>query len=453
MKRVIAFIALACLTTVAFGTDEIPSLVVLKIDLPEWKQDELAAVRVDAQVFGLEPDLLRLRIRDTSDKVVPFLLRKRQTSKSTATRRVWNSHQFTGKPLENGGLEITLTLGEKDPQPTSLRFVTALRDFEQRVRVETSADGKEWKPAGTETLIFDYARYLDVRNDVVPLPTTTDRHFRLVIDDVTVEQESELLTLTRRLQGKDEADRTEKTVIDRRPFRIDRLELLREVQEMQAAGDAKTTYESRFYVVTDPQKKQTTLGVSMQGEPLTSLTLETSDRNFSRHAVVEAMQIRSPHGRSRVGEATLSRIDFKTLQREDLTIEFPETRSRSYHIVIDDRDSPPLTITGVRAEGNEYELVFLATPGNAYRLEYGRAVAAESHDTAAISELLRANFQPTPVTLGERVLVDQPAEPGDRVSKLLNNRLLIFGVIGLLVVVLGWGLFSAMKRMDQLPRE
>jgi hypothetical protein len=183
------------------------------------------------------------------------------------------------------------------------------------------------------------------------------------------------------------------------------------------------------------------------------LTLETSDRNFSRHAVVEAMQVRSPHGRLRVGEATLSRIDFKTLQRADLTIEFPETRSRSYRIVIDDRDSPPLTITGVRAEGNEYELVFLATPGNAYRLEYGRAVAAESHDTAAISELLRASFQPTPVTLGERVLVDQPAEPGDRVSKFLNNRLLIFGVIGLLVVVLGWGLFSAMKRMDQMPRE
>jgi hypothetical protein len=312
-----------------------------------------------------------------------------------------------------------------------------LRNFEQRVRVEASADGEQWEPAGNEMVIFDYSRYMDVRNDSVSFPETGRRHFRIVIDDVTVEQESELLALTRRLQGAEETERTEKVAVDRRPFRIERVDFWREVEQ-------------------DAAKHQTIVRLDALRQPLTSLKLETPDRNFSRHAAVEAEEVRGVNKTwRRIGEGTVSRIDFKDMQRENLSISFPQSRQAEYRIVIDDRDSPPLAVKGVAAEGNVYELVYLAAPAGHYQLIYGSADAdAATYDTAAIQELLRSGFQPSRAALGEQQPgpgANQPAE--FKPSKLLNNPLLLGGVILLLVVALGWGLFQAVKRMDKLPSE
>jgi hypothetical protein len=124
-------------------------------------------------------------------------------------------------------------------------------------------------------------------------------------------------------------------------------------------------------------------------------------------------------------------------------------------IVIDDRDSPPLEVSGIKAEGNVYEVVYLAGPDGHNQLLYGSADAEPaSYDTVALQELLRERFRPAQAELGAQL-----SRPGNGVSsafpwsKLLNNPRLLGGVITLLVIVLGWGLYRAIKRMDKLPSE
>src|SRR5205085_7037889 len=132
-------------------------------------------------------------------------------------------------------------------------------------------------------------------------------------------------------------------------------------------------------------------------------------------------------------------VDFKNLKREELSIKFPESRYAKYRIVIDNRDSPPLDVSGIKAEGNVYELDYLAGPDRHDRLLYGSADAERAtYDTAAIQELLHKGFQPTPAELG-------PQYPGLRAgetnafrwSKILNNPMILGGMILLLVLVLG----------------
>ena len=74
-------------------------------------------------------------------------------------------------------------------------------------------------------MIFDYSQFMDVRNDSLELaPANTDgglvAHLRILIDDVTKEQQSQLLELTRRLHGEKETDRSERVTIVRQPFRM-----------------------------------------------------------------------------------------------------------------------------------------------------------------------------------------------------------------------------------------
>src|SRR5205807_6967045 len=168
-----------------------------------------------------------------------------------------------------------------------------------------------------------------------------------------------------------------------------------------------------------------------------------------RHAVIEEQQIRGVRKSwRRIAEGTLSRVDFRTLNREELALKFSESRQPQFRMVIDNRDSPPLEVAGIKAEGDVYELDFLAGPGRRYQLIYGSVDAdAATYDTAAIEELLRKGFQPARAELGPQ----QPAPGAGRpsafkLSKILNNPLLLGGVIALLVIVLGWGLYSAVRR-------
>jgi hypothetical protein len=425
-----------------------------EITPPQLTQDELLAVTLDTSVFAAtEAGLPDMRLHDGQGGAVAYLLRKAQATRTVTVRKTWSSRQPDARPLEGGGLEITVELKEDDPQPTGLSLVSRLKDFEQRVHVFSSPTGEQWETLGEESVIFDYSRYMDVRRDSVRFQETPDRHFRIVIDNVTAEQESELLALTRRLRGNEETGREERVTIRRRPFRIERIDFWREDEQERSTGDKKTDYPiSKYRVEQDPEKQQTIVLIDASREPLTSLELQTPEANFSRRAAVEVEKKRGVQTSwQSVGAATLSRIDFKSLQREELGITFPESRQKTYRLVIDNRDSPPLQVEGIQASGNVYEILFLASPNASYQLVYGSTTAeSPQYDTAAIRRVLGEGFQPARAELGPVVPVGGP--PGEfQWSNLLNNKRLLFGAIVLLVIVLAWGLFQAVKRFDNLP--
>ena len=456
--------ALACTMTAVARADEpsnqLPAFQFSReIKAPPLKQEELLAVTLDADVFAATQEgLADVRLLDAEGRVVPYFLRRVQTTRARAVRNTWPARQPTARPLDDGGLEITLQIDEDDkhPHPNGLRIFSPLRNFKQRVRVFTSADGGQWEPAGEETVIFDYSRYMDVRSDSVSFPETARRHFRIVIDDVTVEQESELLALTRRLQGAGEVERTEQVTVDRRPFRIERIDFWRVEHQERVTGNEKAPYPVAAHRVDeDREKHRTIIEVDTRRQPLTSLALETPDRNFSRHAVVEVQKVQGvTHHWQNIGEGTLSRVEFKNVKQEELAIKFPESRHAQYRIVIDNRDSPPLQVVGVAAEGNVYELVYLAGTGRHDRLLYGSADAEQAaYDTAAVEELLRKGFQPSPAELGVQLPNQGDGATEFHWPKILNNPLMLGGVITLLTIVLGWGLYRAVQRIDKLPNE
>jgi hypothetical protein len=213
---------------------------------------------------------------------------------------------------------------------------------------------------------------------------------------------------------------------------------------------------TEYRVEEDAENHRTYIEVDTDRQPLTSLTLHTPDRNFSRRAVVDVrVQQGVGHGWRPIGEATLSRVAFKTLQRQNLEIEFRETRSKHYRIVIENRDSPPLTVEGVTAEGNAYELVYLAAPAAKYRLVYGAVEAeAASYDVATIKELLSESFQPSRAELGPQTAGPGAGRAPDfTLRSYLNDPRILGGVIVVLVLLLALGLFNAVKRVNTLPSE
>lgn len=420
-------------------------------------QDEIVAVTLDSDVYGATrnnfPDL---RVLDAADRSVPFLIQREQEVLTRTIRKAWTvPHPSLQSPEENG-LEIRFTLEPEDPQPLGLRFVTPLKDFEQRVRVFGIDNGKE-ESLTEDALIFDYSQYMDVRRTEIPLPETSAREFRIVLDKLTAEQESELMEFTRTFRNNAEESLTEKATRQRRPFRIDRIELWTELAEELYTRDLTKPWPVRgLKVKQDADNKRTVAEFETNGEPVTSLTIVTSSRNFARHVLVQTDD-GSAQGTQRdwstISEGTISQFQLRGLQEENLQISISENRSRRMRILVENVDSPEITIDGVEASGVSYQVVFLADPEHTYRLTYDSPVAQlPSHDVTALRTALANKLTPLAASLGPPTAITNPVTPVSfELKQLLNNPLLLGTIVGLLVLALGWGLYQASKRIEQVP--
>lgn len=429
-----------------------------QIDTSKITKEEMVAALLDSEVYATIADSRGdLRVRDENNVEISYRLEKVTKQHEVKSRESRPAKTLSLEPIggEGGGVEIRISRDKKQPVADGLTITTPLTNYRQRVRV-FGRSGEEWKPLVTDGLVFDYSRYIDVSNRDVPLPKNDYLEFRIVIDDVTAEQESQLLELTKTIRAGQEEQRTEKVAIARRPFRIDRIEFWTNIVREEQGGDRATHYPlSQFTVKQDSKARVTRITVDSRREPLTALVLETTSRNFSRLAAVSISETRGVVTESRqIGSATIDRVDFRDLQREHLRIEFPETRQEKYEIVIRNGDSPPLDVTGVVAEGPEYRAVFFATPGHAYRLAYGSVNADPPRfDTEALSAARNKGYVPVDVPLGP-VVAHPEADIGEAARQnLLNNPVLLGVAIAALVAALGLGLYRASQRIDSLPKE
>jgi hypothetical protein len=278
---------------------------------------------------------------------------------------------------------------------------------------------------------------------------------KLVVEQELDDRESPLRELIRsREEGKKDRQ-VEITQTQRRPFRIDGVELWRTVEKEGGRKVEAVRYPFvGFRVEHDPKKKETRVEIQSRREPLVRISLGTASRNFSRTA-----RVRVPVQRGvrtdwvEVGRATVSLIQFRAFRRAELRVDFSEQRQEHYQLVIENADNPPLEITGVEAEGTPYRLVFLGSQGRTYRVEYGSETAEPpQYDTAAVLASLSRGYQPVTVKLAPQI-----ANSGYRAERgfrdIFNSTAFLTLAIVAMVLALGWALFRAGQRIKKLPRE
>ena len=426
------------------------------IEIPGDVQEELCAVPLDSDIYATTregfPDL---RVFTEAQRSVPFLIRNISASRTREVRRFWTATNPAFKPLNENGMEIRVTLKKEDPSPTGLRFVTPLHNFEQQVLVFAITEGAEHQLVDG-TLIFDYAQFMDVRRTEVQFPATAAREFRIVVDKLTPEQESQLLELSRSLKGSSEEGRTEKTTIERRPFRIDRIEFWHDQTEEIRGSDVVQSWPvSALKVTQDSEQQQTMAEFTSRREPLTSLKIVTDGHNFSRRAEVQIEALSTSGSKWRtIAEATISQFQLRSFHEEQVTIDLPETRREHFRVVIHNGDSPELSIEAIEASGHQYQIVFLKQPNQSVRLAYGSESAeAPQHDTVALTTALAKDISPVTATLGAQSKTIAVSQESINVKHVLNNPIALGSIVAVLVAALGWGLYQASRRIDQMPNE
>ena len=149
-------------------------------------------------------------------------------------------------------------------------------------------------------------------------------------------------------------------------------------------------------VETDEKAKKTVLETSVFGLPVTAIAINATDRNFSRKvAVFRRMDARwHPLATGRI-----SAVNLPGEKKSNLEIAFGrEVRETALRVEIENDDNPPLTLETTSDAGvglpltlkvTQYDIVFVATPGEKYSLVVEPGAERPRYDEAILGYIDR----------------------------------------------------------------
>lgn len=408
------------------------------VEPPAERRNEVGRFTLDAGVWALaDGRFANLRLFDDTGAETPFLVR-RSVPVRLVTRHVLFPQPapvVAFRELADNRVEFTIERSPRAPQAVEIRIESGVRNFEKLVTVHGSTDGASWTPLTRDHAIYDYSRYIDVRNDRVPVPAGPYVRYRIEMGNITERKDSPLVQIVRQTRGGDLE--TETTSFLREPFRIERVLLVEQREE--TVNDAAATETAEFdasglAAVTDARKRQTVVTMDAGGRPVTSLTVVTEDVNFSRAVRLEGCGVDAPDTWQALAAGRISRIRAGRVRVDSMSIGLPETRCTRLRLTIENEDNPPVAVGGVRLLETRHEALFFPKAGRRYTLACGgRGLEAPRYDVAAV-------LAPVPSgsadlwTLGEAP-ASGPA-PAARSRFLPSSRTVLVGVLVLVAAVL-----------------
>lgn len=434
---------------------------VAPIERPPADANSVAAVRLTSDVYQhSETTLADLRIVDDAGTETPYKLED-VAEYVDETRQQPSPVTVDSLAEADGGIELVVRLPDKADSADGLRLFTGQTDFEHRVQVSGSSDGAVWQPLVDGALVFDYTRYMNIKNLDVRLPHNEYRRFKLSIGGAADERRPVWTELARTMRHGDEVQRVERQLSLPGALHIDRIESWHDVPQQRVRKILSRPYEvQRIAVEQVPAKRQTTVSVWTRREPINRLAVVTATRNYSREAAVYAL-LKPETGASGakrsdaeewrlLSRGTIANFDLGTFQKQSAELSFSQTRAPQYRVTIENQDNPPLEITGVKAAGSVQRLVFLAQPRRTYRLYFGSASARPPlYETAAVLEALRVQnsaIQESPLGLVTRNSGYGGPEGG--LGRWLNNGWFLGAAVLVTVIALGWSLLRASQKID-----
>ena len=358
------------------------------LDGPAPAATTVAAVPLDDALYAATADDYRdLRLVNEAGAELPRALEQQVAVRRRAVRRPVAAQLLALTELPDNGIAAEFALTDTNTVADGFSVQTPLRDFQHSVKIEGRADSADWTALVAAAPLFDYTRYMDLRQLDVALPSNTCRRFRLTISNVTAEKAQPWLRLVQQTGGHDARIETRTVDLQRQTFRVDRvvfwrLETVDGALEPACAGGPL----KEFSVARDDRERATIVTLDGGRRPLNRLTLDIAQSNFSRPVMLQTPAVRNGvEAWADAAGGRLLSIALPGYARRELALDFPEQRLGRARLVLRDGDNPPLTIRGVTGSGPVYRLLFLAEPGQRYRLRYGAAAcAAPSYDLDSV---------------------------------------------------------------------
>jgi hypothetical protein len=361
-----------------------------KIQLPLSVYQHINNNFTDLRVYGITS------AQDTLE--VPFIvhLTKEETTRESQPLLLLNSSHTNEAYYYTFEVEGKKTINEID-------LLFGLQNFDWRLELEGSEDQLEWF-----TVLENY-RILSIRNDntsfdftKLSFPNSNFRYYRLKV----------------RTESDPSFSGANISLISSKEGRYEKYDLV---------SFAKNENE---------EMKRSELDVALEYPSVISaveVTVEdTVDyyRNVLFKVCTDSVETKSGmrYNYRTVGSGTLNSLSGNTFSISNV-------EAKNLHIEVQNQDNAPLRISSVEISGEKRELHIRFTEPANYFLAYGNAAArAPQYDIFNFRDKIPAELQS--LELGAEQLI--PKIPVEVVSPLFENKWWLWGIMGAIVLLLGW---------------
>lgn len=415
-----------------------------QISISELDRDQLVSAPLDSETYEIvKPDYADIRIVQDNGSAIPFIIRRQRKSREKIIEKKYPADIENLIKNDDNSIELIIKPRQVNTGITGIVIDTPLRDYERSVSVYRRSSGpEEWIAIATNELLYDYSRFADVYNKTIYFPEGGYERLKIKIHAVTDVQTSRMIELKETFTATKPTVRTETKSLERRPFRVNAVQVLVRHAKEVIESVSEQTYQPVDVRIENGESETTSAVIETRCQPITQIGVKTDSRNFSRPIVVEKAD--NDEWR-RLWSDNIYDLSYRRLQKRRVNVKFPETRDRKIRLKIDNGDNPPISIAGVELSGNVYEIVFLAEPEAGYRLYYGHHGAEKrEYDVSAVKRLLDAGYTPAPARLKMRQPNPDYAKP---VAEFLGNKAFFIAIIALMVCALAIALYSVAKRV------
>lgn len=374
-----------------------------------------------------------MRLFDQSGREAPFVI--------IETRRVGGDEHYPLKITEfmedKSGAVLVAKMPERAEPLAALALVTSSKDYYKSVVVYGSNDLKRWSLLAREQM-YDFTSKVNMRKVDVKFAASDFRYYKLVMKDMRQSVSGQALRLV--YNGVD--------------LNIDGVEGAKLVisgleGKTAPSGRGETVYDSAVIRAFRADKDGNRLTVEA-GLPLDRITFDISNPVYHRAVRVYAGESSDPKKMRFLADGLIYRPPHADAGEVKDTIEVRADNNRFYSFIIEGGERNPLEIKSLTLSWAVRNIYFIA-PGDAseYLLAWGASdVSRPDYDIVKfINQSNWYKYSPARLAVGS-IVKNQSYIPFSSDRRGAVERHILKGIIVLLVIGMGFWLFSLLKRRE-----
>jgi hypothetical protein len=411
---------------------------------------DIGAVKLDEAMFAdTDNNYANLRVFKDAKLEVPMLVRPRRAIRKTVSEVPLRAKRGEFEILPDNRIHFTLTPMNAGESPVAVVFSSQQKNFEKLVTVKGSNDHEKWETLVEDEPIFDYSRFMDIRNVRVNIPERAYRYYRVELSNISENHQSPLTQIVKDKRSGGTFSEVESNSFRRQDFRIDNVTLRGKKKTVGKSAVLLREYTATdFKAELDEKQKQTVISFNTSRAPLTEVIVHTDDVNFIRDYSLQARDSERATWRH-LARGKLSRIRAGRFNQYRLTISTSRpTRYRHYRLTVWNQDNPALDFSGVSVRGETHESLFFVEQDASYQISYGaKGMSSPVYDIAQVLQKVETAETAT-FKLGEPQDTDGYRAGGQ--AAWGNSKTLLAVVVILVVIVLAVLIARAVKQVDTM---
>ena len=452
-------VLLAICATTAWSVENNAYPLTKPLILSQEQAQDIVAFDIGEEVFATGGRLNKMRIYRDDETEVPRVIRIKKLIKSVEVVRHYPTKVKSLIMLDDNKMEIIVLCPTNIPAASEfvlLELQTKLRDFEKNVDVYGADADNQWVLLSKESALFDYTRYMDLRNTKVTLKPNTFKQYRIIVRQRDENTPSPLMKLSRETKQGVAISELEQREFSIRPFKVNRIMVSAAQQCQKMSKEITRTYSvvSSTNYLDKAKSGKSYFEFTVLNTPISQIEVITEDRNFSRSVCLEGLdETVKPPRYCPLQSARLENIKLGSYVRLAMKIKLTSPqlgyRYKTYRLVVENRDAPALEISGVKVSGLVYEILYLPQSGKSDALFYGTDdVTVPKYDLQQVLTSAPRN------AIGVGTLGAQIANHDYAPKKALflweNPRLLFTIAIILALGVMLLGIVKALKQVEKI---